>query len=49
MYELKCFNEYSSIITRYSKKDFDKMLKDARLICAEHKMAYEYSFIKGGE
>ena len=46
MYELKCFNKYFTIIKRYDKTQFDAMLTEARSLCAEHKLEYEFSFIK---
>ena len=46
MYELKCFNKYFTIIKRYDASKFDSMIAEARALCFEHKLQYEFTFIK---
>lgn len=46
MYELKCFNKYFTMYRRYDASKFDVMLAEARSLCAEHKLEYEFTFIK---
>lgn len=46
MYELKCFNKYFTMYKRYDASNFDVMLAEARYLCTEYKLEYEFTFIK---
>lgn len=34
------------MIKRYDKSRYDDMITEARALCTEHKMQYEFTFIK---